>query len=220
MPVQEDRVVRFGELSGADIEGKTSVEFKNIPTDFCQLNIHGVGRTLITNGNGSGGALVQDLYIDVHFQGIKSVGLSGVLTGDARQDQTDDFLDTRTYSQQTAGTHLLGIGSSWSPASFGQDYGGDQFVFRYYVMEPGSTRSKSVQYECNFQSTTNNNGYNTRNYGQHRIDTQAGATGSQYACSVFDNFTISLRGQYSPANDIVFGPGSRIWLEGWGGGHA
>ena len=78
--MQQDRLVRFGELSGADIEGLSTVEFKNIPTDFCKLEIHGVGRTLIKDVGQ--GASYDYIYLNTYFQTIDVAGLSGVLTGD------------------------------------------------------------------------------------------------------------------------------------------
>ena len=221
MPLQQDRVVRFGELSGADIEGLSTVEFKNIPTDFCKLEIHGVGRTLIKDVGQ--GAYVDYIYLNTYFQGVDAAGLSGVLTGDATMENGNNYFTSRTMNQQNTGKHYLGIGSEFTPASFGTDYGGDQFVFRYWIMEPGSSRSKTVQYESNFHTTgisPGNNQSNARNYGQHRIDPQAGATGAAYATKIFDSFKITLTGNNSATPHVVFAPGSRIWLEGWGGGHA
>jgi len=221
MPLQQDRVVRFGELSGSDIEGKSTVEFKNIPTDFCKLEIHGVGRTLIKDVGQ--GAYLDTIHIHTYFQGIAAAGLAGVLTADARRYAGAWQYVSQTFQQQLSGRHILGNGSEFTPSTFGTDYGGDQFLFRYWVMEPGSTRSKTVQYESNFQSTAISPGSNadcSQSYGQHRIDPQAGATGASFATKIFDNFKITLTGNNSTTPHVVFAPGSRIWLEGWGGGHA
>ena len=222
MPLQQDRVVRFGELSGADIEGLSTVEFKNIPTDFCKLEIHGVGRTLLKSV-GQGSQYSDYVYLNVYFQGIDVTGLSGVLTGDTKMWNGQDYFTSSSMNQQNTGKHFLGIASEFTPSSFGADYGGDQFVFRYWVMEPGSSRSKTVQYESNFHTTgiaPGNNQCNSRSWGQHRIDPQAGSTGAEYATKVFDSFKITLTGNNSATPHVVFAPGSRIWLEGWGGGDA
>jgi hypothetical protein len=215
MPLQQDRVVRFGELSGADIEGLSSIEFKNIPTDFCQLNIHIVGQAELQTTAGYQSA--QDYWVDVDFQGGAAIG--SFVTSDNRMDQGNWYFKTRTSGTTGAGTHLLGICNTFNVAN----YGADQFVMRYYIMEPGSGRSKSVQYESNFQSTSST--YSTQNYGQHRLDPQM-ATTNAASKSVFDTFKLTLRAQYQGNPSIpgqysaVFGPGSRAWLEGWGGGHA
>jgi hypothetical protein len=220
MTLHQDRVVRFGELSGGDIEGKSTVEFTNIPTDFCKLEIHGIGRTLIKDVGQ--GANADFIYLNTYFQGIAATGLSGVLTGTATRQNGNNYNVSRTMNQQSSGTSMLGWGGEFTPASFGADYGGDQFLFRYYVMEPGSSRSKSVQFETFFQTAAlspTNNAASTWQYGQHRIDAQAGVTGASYATKIFDSFKITLTGANSATPHIVFAPGSRIWLEGWGGGH-
>jgi len=214
MTLQQDRVVRFGELAGGDIEGKASIEFKNIPTDFCQLNIHIVGQAELQTT--SGYQSPNDFYVDVDFQGGGAIG--SFVTAESRMTQGNWYWKTYTNGQSGFGTHLLGICNTFNVAN----WGADQFVMRYYIMEPGSTRSKSVQFESQMQSTSA--GWSTQNYGQHRLDPQM-ATMNAASKSVFDTFKLSLRSQYPGDPNIpgkynaVFGAGSRAWLEGWGGGH-
>jgi len=214
MPLQQDRVVRFGELSGSAIEGKPSIEFKNIPTDFCQLNIHIVGQAELQTTSGYQNA--QDFYVDTTFQDSYTTG--GVLSGTARMDQSQNYYKSRTIYGNQQGTLLLGICNTFNVAN----YGFDQFMMRYYVMEPGSARGKSVQFESFFASSSPNS--TTENIGQYRIDSQMAGTNSA-AVSEFNKFKVSLRAQYPGDPTIpnqykaVFGPGSRAWLEGWGGGH-
>lgn len=215
MTLQQDRVVRFGELSGGDIEGLASIEWKNIPTDFCQLNIHIVGQAELQTT--ASYTISQNYYVDVDFQGGSAIG--SFVTAESRMTQGNWYFKTYTSGTTGAGTHLLGICNTFNVLN----YGADQFIMRYYIMEPGSGRSKSVQYESQMQSTSTTS--SSHSYGQHRLDPQM-ATTNAASKSVFNTFKLSLRSQY-PGNpstpgqyNAVFGAGSRAWLEGWGGGHA
>jgi hypothetical protein len=200
----EDRVKYFGKT---DVNGLSSIEFKNIPTDFCQLKICGMFNT-VTDNSAAG-----DFYFDVEFQ--NSAATSKVLGVEVRHGQANWTYKTCSHIGQAKASWLAGI-TGFGAGPSGNNANG-QGSFEFMVMEPGSSRSKSLQIESEW---TDNGAatWITCTKGQYRIDSQQ-AVSNAASKSVFDKIKITMRHQYSPTTTITWGNKSSIWLEGWGGGH-
>jgi len=200
-----NRVVAFGHT---DANTLSAVEFKNIPTDFCQLRICGMLRW---NASQAGGGVSQ---LNVEFQNSAS---------NSRMLQSEVYYTYQTNTQYHSNRTLMAMTSGIVKGNFAASpefaSGENQASFEMWVMEPGSTRSKMLNYEMwNSGSQTN---YRTSNRGQMRIDSQNTAGSAQAdAKTKFDKIKItgSIPG-LTPNSAGMWGPGSLMWLEGWGGGH-
>ena len=198
-----NRVVAFGHT---DVNTLSSVEFKNIPTDFCQLRICGMLRW---NPSQQGGG---DSYLYVEFQNSGS--------------NNRMFQHSARYSYQSNTQHVIGMGHTGQPhgimqgnQAFSGEFasGENQASFEMFVMEPGSGRAKSLNYEM--WNSGGQNNFRTINRGQMRVDPQD-ATSNADSKSVLDQIKITgaIPG-LTPNSAGMWGPGSTMWLEGWGGGH-
>lgn len=201
MPLQQDRVKVFART---DVSNTSSIEFKNMPTDFCELKIHGVCSHKLA-GNAVGNDKVLLL---VEFQ--NSFSNQKMLQNTANSTGASVFETLIKIGQQRGEIYL---GEVWNTNN-GQ-VGEGQSTFEFSVMEPGSTRSKMLNFETKFNS--NYAAFNKTCYGQMRVDSQMAASNTD-SKGIFNNIKITLT-NLQPAMTSSWGDGSTIWLEGWGGGH-
>jgi hypothetical protein len=205
MPDLQDRVKVFGSV---DVDNQTVVEFKNIPTDFCELKICGaVSHTLTTV------QYYTSFSYSVEFQNSASNSKMHGLQARKPSAGTQSFT-SYYFANQPKGVIEMG---TMGPPQYGvYGKGEGQSTFELSVMEPGSSRAKMLVYKTYF--TSNNTTWMHQNYGTMRIDSQQASSNAD-SKSVFDTIKISI-GVVQAGSTVTWGPASSIWLEGWGGGHA